>query len=68
MKPFTLPPDQLLVLLRPDATFDQRKVAAVAFARECWEKGWDACDEEYKALLKSQGLAVELPATAGVLS
>lgn len=60
MKPYDPPPDAVLVLLSPTATFDERKRAMLRLSADAWGRGWDECDEEYREALTKAGLLFNL--------
>ena len=53
---YQIPPDILLILVKPDSTFDDRKLAIQRLAADAWGAGWQACWEEVESAMKIHGI------------
>lgn len=58
---FTIPPDVLLVLMRPESTFDERRKAATDLAVLAYKRGRDDAIDEMAEVLSEAGVTVPKP-------
>ena len=58
---FIIPPDVLLVLMRPESTFDERRKAATELAVAAYKRGRDDAIDEMAEVLNAAGIAAPKP-------